>query len=178
MAINAEQLKILHYPAPALRRVAEPVPAVTPEVRGVVARMLELMHQAPGIGLAAPQVGLSWRVFVANPENQSGGDTVFINPVLSGPSAVQAEVEEGCLSLPDVTATIRRPAEITIDAVGLDGEPFRMADGGMAARVWQHEYDHLDAVLIIDRMGPIDRMANRRAIRALSEAAEDGVRRG
>ena len=101
-------LRILHYPEPVLRRKADPVGQITAEVRQVAQRLLELMREAPGVGLAAPQVGLSWRMFVANPSGEMGNDTVFINPVLSDFSMEVADKDEGCLSLPEVWATIRR----------------------------------------------------------------------
>lgn len=167
MSTVASRLKIVVHPDPVLRQKALPVDRVTDEVRAVARRMIELMHEAPGVGLAAPQVGLSWRLFVANDTREPGNDKVFINPVLSDPTREVEDYEEGCLSLPGVTAHIRRPKGVTIDAVGLDGKPFRIISDDFAARVWQHEYDHLDGVMILDRMTPIDRMANRRAIKEL-----------
>ena len=167
MAVDIDQLKILHYPHPALRRKADPVGEVTEEVQAVAKRMLELMHEAPGVGLAAPQVGLNWRMFVANPTGEPEDDDVYINPTLSQPSDETEVVEEGCLSLPGVDVQVRRPIEITIEATDLDGERFTATSDQLPARIWQHEYDHLDGRLILDRMSPLDRRANRKAIRAL-----------
>ncbi len=138
-------------------------------MRAVAEKMLQIMREAPGVGLAAPQVGLDWRMFVANATGQPEDDKVFINPRLIEPGRDLADAEEGCLSLPDITATIRRPAEISIEANDLDGESFRLTDNGLAARVWQHEYDHLDGVLILDRMNTIDKLSNRKAIRDLEQ---------
>jgi peptide deformylase len=92
---------------------------------------------------------------------------VFINPRLSNPARQTIAREEGCLSIPHVNADITRPVAITIEALDLDGQPFTMTSEELPARVWQHECDHLDGVLIIDRMTPIDRRANLRALREL-----------
>jgi peptide deformylase len=170
MSIDPEQLAIVHYPHDVLRQTAQPIGEVTAEVQAVAAKMIELMHQAPGVGLAAPQVGLPWRMFVANPTGEPGDDRVYINPELSGASGGNAARDEGCLSLPNITVEVTRPTAIKIRATNLDGEAFEDSGDDLIARIWQHEYDHLDGVLIIDKMSPIDRMANRRAIKDLEEA--------
>ena len=170
MPVDLQALRIVHYPDPVLRLKARPVQAVTDEVRAVARRMIELMHQARGVGLAAPQVGLSWRLFVANVTGEPDDDRVYINPVLSHPSRVTGPHEEGCLSIPEVTAEVTRPLSITIEALDEQGRPFTMTSDGLAARAWQHEFDHLQGVLILDRMTPSDRMANKRALRELERA--------
>ena len=170
MVLDPGQLAIVHYPHPVLRQKAEEVAEVTDEIRAVAAKMLELMHQAPGVGLAAPQVGLPWRMFVANPSGEEGDDRVYINPELSNAGGGNAARDEGCLSLPNITVEVSRPTEITIRATNLDGEAFEDSGDDLIARIWQHEYDHLDGVLIIDKMSPMDRMANKRAIKELEEA--------
>lgn len=169
--VDPPTFEIVLYPSPALRRMAQPIPAVTDLVRQVAARMVELMHAAPGVGLAGPQVGLDWRIFVANPTGQPADDRVYINPVLTGPSREQDDEEEGCLSLPGIRGEIRRPRQITIEATDLDGRRFTATSDDLEARVWQHECDHLDGVLIIDRMPRVDRMANRQALRQLEDQA-------
>ncbi len=173
MDIQIEQLGLVFYPHPVLRTKAKPLDAVTDQVCAVISRMFEIMHQAKGVGLAAPQVGLSWRLFVANPTGQPQDDLAFINPTLSQPARETADHEEGCLSLPHVTASIRRPQAVTIDALDTQGQPFSLSSDDLAARVWQHEYDHLDGVLILDRMTPIDKMANRQALRELERVYHD-----
>lgn len=167
MAVNANKLKIVNYPHEVLRQKAQPIDAVTDEIRDVANRMLALMHDAPGVGLAAPQVALPWRMFVANSTGDPQDDQVFINPVLSSPSREIEDYEEGCLSLPHIKAEIRRPKAITITAVNLDGESFTLTSDELPARIWQHETDHLDGVLILDRMTADDRRANRRLIKEL-----------
>jgi len=145
--------------------------------------MIELMHEAEGVGLAAPQVSLPWRMFVtagfAEVDDEDGEvdpqrhpDRVFINPSLElKPGPLQA-MEEGCLSLPDIRCEIRRPGGATITAQNLDGETISMASEGFISRVWQHDFDHLEGVLIIDRMTPIDRIATRRTLKDLEAAAQ------
>lgn len=179
MSVDASRLAIVHYPDPSLRRVAQPLPEVTPEVRDVAARMIDLMHAADGIGLAAPQVGLPWRLFVADipsdddrspgsdPPTATDGPVVYINPVLSAPGPGIEPAEEGCLSLPDIRGEVFRPPAITITALDVDGRRFTHAAGGLLARCWQHEMDHLDGVLIIDRMSQSSRLKVRARVREL-----------
>lgn len=179
MPNDPASLIIVHHPEPVLRKRAKAVGEVTEEVRAVARRMIELMDQARGIGLAAPQVGLGWRLFVchvpaaedrapgADPMQVTEAPLVCINPVLSDASRDLVPYEEGCLSLPEITGDVRRPSEITMTATGLDGKPFTRRASGLLARCWQHEVDHLDGVLIIDKMSPIHRMRNRQAIKAL-----------
>jgi len=166
---DVEDLCIVLYPDAVLRIEAVPIEQITPQVRAVANRMLQLMHEAPGVGLAAPQVGLSWRMFVANPTGDPADDRVFINPVLRDPSRQTEDHEEGCLSIPNVNGRIRRPRAITVTALDLEGHEFSLTSDELSARIWQHETDHLDGVLIIDRMNPLDKKANRRAIEELEE---------
>ncbi|MEM6505255.1 MAG: peptide deformylase [Planctomycetota bacterium] len=170
MPVDPDKLAIVHYPHEVLRQKAQPIDEVTGEVRAVAAKMIELMHRAPGVGLAAPQVGLPWRMFVANPTGEEGDNRVYINPELSSAGGGNAARDEGCLSLPNITVEVSRPAEITIRATNLGGEAFEESADDLLARIWQHETDHLDGVLIIDKMSPMDRMANKRAIKELEEA--------
>jgi peptide deformylase len=188
MSIDPESLAIRYYPDPVLRKKASEIEGATDEVREVAARMIDLMSQARGIGLAAPQVGLSWRLFVAHvppsvaeerdadepPEGTQ--DTtehpmVFINPRLSDFSRDLVPWDEGCLSIPDITGHVRRPSLVSITATGLDGEEFTIAASGLLARCLQHEYDHLEGVLIIDKFTQLSKVKNRSAIRELERGA-------
>lgn len=183
MAPDPASLFIVHYPDPVLRARAEDVPEVNDEVRAVADRMLELMFEAPGIGLAAPQVGLSWRMFVCHipPERDEPTGTdpltctvtpmVYINPVLSDPSGPLESGSEGCLSLPQITGEVQRPRTITITALDRDGKTFTQTASDLLARCWQHEVDHLDGVLILDRMSPLSRLRARSAVRGLEKSA-------
>lgn len=173
MSIRPEDLRIVFYPDPILRRKASDIPQVTDEVRAVAARMLELMREEDGIGLAAPQVGLDWRMFVARGDDETGDppDRVFINPVLEVIEPDLIDHEEGCLSLPDIRGQVRRPAGVRVRAIDQRGQSFTVESCDFDARVWQHEFDHLNGVLIIDKFSPLDRMAHRRALKALEAAA-------
>lgn len=167
MSVDPALLRIIHYPDPVLRRPAEPVERIDETVRAVAERMIELMHEAEGVGLAAPQVGLSWRLFVARGEDQDDPTEVFVNPALELHRGALVAREEGCLSLPGITAEVRRPDTVTLSAVDLDGRPVQREQSGFLARVWQHEFDHLEGVLIIDRMSRMDRIATRKALKEL-----------
>lgn len=167
MSVDVEKLRLVFYPDPVLRRRAQPIEAITDEVRRVAHRMIEIMREAPGVGLAAPQVGLSWRMFVARPGDDDERDYVFINPVLTSPSRQVSDYEEGCLSLPNIKAVVRRPKAVTIQALDLEGQPIQLTSDELPGRIWQHEYDHLEGVLILDRMSEMERIANRQAIKDL-----------
>ncbi len=181
--VDVGNLSIVRYPSEVLLREAEPIEEVGDEVRAVAARMIELMREADGIGLAAPQVGLSWRMFVADvppseersvtdePPTAMDGPRVYINPELHAYSRDLVAYDEGCLSLPGIVGEVRRPSEVTITATGLDGARFSERGGDLLARCWQHECDHLDGVLILSRMTKRSRMKNRAAIRELEQGA-------
>jgi peptide deformylase len=167
--IDPDELEIVLHPDPALRQKAEPLECVTDEVRAVAARMLWLMHEAEGIGLAAPQVGLPWRLFVTRDPAVLDGDggLVFINPEIETLDSELLEDTEGCLSLPGIEVTVRRPVGVRVRAMDLEGFDVEEDRCDHFARVYQHECDHLDGVLIIDRMTTMDRLRNRKAIRDL-----------
>jgi peptide deformylase len=166
MTVDAAGLRILKYPHPALRAAARPVGAIDASVRAVANRMLELMHEVHGAGLAAPQVGLDWRLFVTRAQD-AHPDLVYVNPRFTSLGGDLEVRVEGCLSLPGIDVEIRRPASATIAATDLQGREFTVTDDQLLARVWQHETDHLDGILIIDRMTTLDRIATRKAIRQL-----------
>lgn len=166
MSLDPARLHILNFPHPVLRQKARPVERFDDDLRRLAERMFDLMHEAEGIGLAAPQVGVSRRLFVVD-AHQGEPPMVYINPELSE-YAEEFEVnEEGCLSLPGIRGEIRRPAAVTIHAQDLEGNRFTRRAADLTARVWQHEFDHLNGVMIIDKMTMRDRLANRRAIRDL-----------
>ncbi len=154
----SSDVQIVYYPHPTLRHVSRPVKRVDRELRGVVAQMFELMYEANGIGLAANQVDLPLQLFVLNLAGRSGDgeELVFINPVLSRPKGMDV-AEEGCLSLPGVVADVQRPAQIELTAFDLSGYEVRLQAEGLLARAIQHEFDHLQGVLFIDRVSESDK---------------------
>jgi peptide deformylase len=164
--------RVVLYPDPVLRRKASPVARVDERIRELVEDMFAVMDAEEGAGLAAPQVGESLRIFVTGAPDRGVPYEAFINPVLSFPDSDPDSYEEGCLSLPNVRGSIRRPTAVTITALDLEGREFTRTSDDFAARVWQHENDHLDGVLIIDKMSPLDRLRVRRALKDLKEAAE------
>lgn len=172
---NLSQLRILHYPDPHLRGECQPVSQFTPELAELAQRMLELMHEAEGVGLAAAQVGSPHRIFVMNATGKAVDDCVIVNPVLADLEG-SAEDEEGCLSIPGVRVKVRRAERVRIVAQDLGGKPLELRVEGLAARIAQHETDHLNGVLIIDRMGPTDKIATRKTLRSLIDSFGPGGR--
>jgi peptide deformylase len=147
------QLSIIPYPHPTLRVRSKPIRRVDQDLRGLVDQMLELMYKAEGVGLAANQVDLPLRIFVANPsgERGEGEELVLINPELQLPKGSETG-QEGCLSLPGLYGQVKRPKSIRVSAYDLSGNPIERVVDGFLARVLQHENDHLDGVLFFDRL--------------------------
>jgi peptide deformylase len=146
-------LKILDYPHPTLRYPSKPLRRVDAELRAMVREMFDLMYEARGVGLAANQVDLPVRLFIVNLEAEpdEGEEMVFLNPVITRPKG-QIEMEEGCLSLTGIYARVRRPERVHLSAYNLAGQQVEAELEGMFARVVQHELDHLDGVLFVDRL--------------------------
>lgn len=163
---NLDALHIIHYPDPRLRQKAAPITEFDDQLADFVKRMFELMETGKGVGLAAPQVGVLKRLFVMNPTGEPGDEQVLINPAIHEPHG-SAEAEEGCLSLPGINVQIRRAQRCRITAQDLQGRTFEIDAQDLLARICQHETDHLNGVMIIDRMGPSDRIATKKTLRAL-----------
>jgi peptide deformylase len=156
-------LSVRRYGDPVLRRKASPVEAVTPEIRRLVTDMIDTMYDEVGIGLAAPQVGVSLRLMVVGDEDGRGVQAL-VNPVISARGGT-ITAEEGCLSLPGVFAQVTRSEWVTLQAQDLDGKPVSINARGLRSRVFQHEIDHLDGVLFIDRLEPVIRDRIKRKIK-------------
>jgi len=165
-------LRIVTYPHPALRFKSRPVARIDAHLRATVRRMFELMYEDRGIGLAANQVALPFRVFVLNltadPE-RTDEERVFINPEISKRTSV-VEDEEGCLSLPGLHGNVRRSKTIRVRAFDLTGRLFEADLDGLASRAVQHETDHLDGTLIIDRFDDDVRAATAGKLREIEAA--------
>ncbi len=147
-------LTVRLYGDPVLRQVATPVREITAEITRIIADMTETMWHQVGIGLAAPQVGLPYRILVM--DDGKGGAQTLINPEIETRSGTVRE-EEGCLSLPGVFGVVERSKTITVKAIDADGKPVSLEATGLKARIVQHELDHLDGVLFIDRLPPVTR---------------------
>lgn len=162
----ADELKIITYPDPRLKWASAPVERFDDDLAALARRMLELMRERRGVGLAAPQVGVNIRMFVMNPTGEDADARVYVNPVLSDTDGEETS-EEGCLSIPEVNADISRSLTATLTALDLSGKPVKETATGYLPRIWQHEIDHLDGVLILDRMGMTARMLARKTLREL-----------
>jgi len=143
-------LDIKQYPSPTLRKRAQEIVAVDEEIKKLGQDMTETMIAKKGVGLAANQVGILKRIIVVQMEN---GPEVFIDPVIIKRQGTIIMDTEGCLSVPDLWLEIKRVAEIEVRALNLDGESVKIKAKGFVARIFQHEIDHLNGVLIIDRVG-------------------------
>ena len=146
-------MEIINYPHPTLRHKSKPIRRVDKKLREIVAEMFEAMYKARGIGLAANQVDLPLQLFIINTSGKKGKgeELVFLNPVISNPKG-KGEAEEGCLSIPGVNASVNRPAGITVTAYDLTGNEIEIKATGLLARAIQHEFDHLNGILFIDRI--------------------------
>ncbi|MFK7836053.1 MAG: peptide deformylase [Sulfitobacter sp.] len=147
-------LPIVLWPDPRLTEVCAPVEEITPEIETLAADMLETMYAAPGRGLAGPQVGAMQRIFVMDAGWKEGKSDpiVCINPMLQEVSEDRATGEEGCLSIPGVSAEISRPAQVQMVWTGLNGGRYVQSFAGFAAACVQHELDHLDGVVTFDHL--------------------------
>jgi len=165
-------LPIRLYGDPVLRRKAEPIRKITPEIRELVADMIETMYDAPGMGLAGPQVGVPLRLFVIDPtfgEGEEGEAFALINPVLKS-HGERVVCEEGCLSLPDIRADVVRPAKASVDYLTVDGEAVHLEADELLARLIQHECDHLEGILFVDRISPVRRQLLSKQLKAMARS--------
>ena len=167
-------MEVVVYPDPRLLRKTVPVAAVTDDVRARAAEMLRLMYADHGVGLAAPQVGWTVRLFVMNPEGdpaKTADELVLVDPKLVKKSG-RIRGEEGCLSFPGIYVEVERAKNIVIQWTGLDGQPREESWSDWKARIFQHELDHLDNVLLVHRMSEADRIQHAAALAELREDFE------
>lgn len=155
--------KILHYPDPRLRRQALPVDTVDDETRTLIDDMAETMYQAPGMGLAAPQIDVSKRILVIDISEARNDLRVFVNPELLTQEGEQT-MEEGCLSVPGVYEEVTRAEKVTVRALGRDGKPFELEADGLLATCVQHEIDHLDGKLFVDYLSRLKQQRVRKKL--------------
>jgi peptide deformylase len=168
-------LTVRKYGDPVLRRRARPVEAVTPDIRRMIADMIDTMYDEVGLGLAAPQVGISLRLMVVG-DDDGREARALINPVIAEQGG-EVVAEEGCLSIPGVFAPLKRAEWVRLDAQDEQGRPVSITARGLRARVFQHEMDHLDGVLFIDRLDPVTRDRIKRRIRKDGLAEDAGAHR-
>ncbi|MEM6307114.1 MAG: peptide deformylase [Pseudomonadota bacterium] len=161
---------ILLHPDPRLKKPADPVDTVTDDLRNLAADMLETMYDAPGVGLAAPQIGVSQRIFVMDCIKDKNADPrpmVLINPQVTWASDVMNTYEEGCLSIPQHYGDVQRPAIVDVAWMDLDGDMQNERFDGLWATCAQHEIDHLDGKLFIDHLKPLKRQLITRKMQKL-----------
>src|SRR5919106_654095 len=165
--------RIVRYGDAVLHQPAKPVDTITPDIETLIDDMIETMYAAPGIGLAAPQVGVSLRIFVL--DLSVGRDPtalhVMINPEFVEREGMQLE-EEGCLSVPGFTSTVARPKRVIVKGLNRQGEPHTLEGTGLMARAMQHEVDHLNGCLFVDRLRGISKDLILRKIKKLAKAGK------
>ena len=171
--IDVSKCKITRYPSPVLAGEAKAVEKIDDTIRALADKMLDIMVEYKGIGLAAPQAGLPLKMFVISLDGKKESGRVFINPVIK-PFGDIVINEEGCLSLPRVWGNIRRYTQCEVTATGLDGKEFTEEADGLYARALQHENDHLEGRLIVDRMGQVAKIGGRGKLKELREIYENG----
>jgi peptide deformylase len=172
MTIDVEKCHITHYPASVLGEPSQPVEKIDDTVRRLVARMLDIMIEQKGIGLAAPQAGVPLRLFIISLDGSRNNVRVYVNPTVK-PEGPVVENEEGCLSVPGVYTKIKRYSMATVTATDLDGKPFTEQGEGLYARALQHEFDHIEGVTIVNRMATIARIAHRKQLKKLEDENGD-----
>lgn len=165
---QVNELKIVHYPHETLKQKSSRIEKIDTNIEKLALKMIELMHQHKGVGLAGNQVAVPLRIFIANPTFEEGKDLIFINPEILE-VADWNESEEGCLSVPQINVNIRRRKKVIISAIDLSGKAVEIVADQLLARIVQHEIDHLDGKTIIDRMSKLARLTNRKQIKYLEE---------
>lgn len=159
--------KIVHYPHPALRHPAVPVTILDKEIRKLAGELVETMYANNGAGLAAPQLAVPYQMFVMNlavgddDENAPPSHEIVINPVILEKSGTMVEAEEGCLSFPKLYQKVRRPKQVKVQGIDLEGKSFEKTLVDLPARIFQHEFDHLHGRLFIDYFGVVAKLASK-----------------
>lgn len=165
---DIDKCKITHYPDKVLAGAAQSIENVDDDIRQLVEKMIDIMIEQKGVGLAAPQAGLPLRLFVISLDGTKESARVYINPAIT-PSGQMDSIEEGCLSIPGVYTRVKRYKNCSVTATDLDGNEFTEEVDGLHARCLQHEYDHIQGITIADRMGSAAKIVHRRQLNKLAE---------
>ncbi len=166
--INFEKCKITHYPAAVLAEPAAPIDKIDETTHTLVEKMMDIMLENKGIGLAGPQAGIGLQIFIISLESNRENVKVFINPKVTAAGQIVTS-EEGCLSVPGIYTKVRRYSKATVTATDLNGNEFTEEAEGLYARCLQHESDHLAGITIVNRMGSVAKIAHRRQIKKLTQ---------
>lgn len=165
---DIEKCRLTHFPAGVLAQRAKPVEKIDDNIRRLVDKMIDLMLKNKGVGFAAPQAGVSLRLFIISLDGNRENVRVFVNPIVT-PSGELDAIDEGCLSVPGIYTKIRRYKKCKVIATDLDGNEFKNQAEGLYARALQHEYDHIEGMTIVNRMGQTARIAHRKQLKKLQE---------
>jgi peptide deformylase len=165
--MDIERCRITHYPAKVLGGRAQPIENIDDSIRQLAKKMVDIMLENKGIGLAGPQAGVPLRIFVISLDGNRDSVRVYINPTVTPKTDELEPIEEGCLSVPGVCTKIRRYKKCSVMATDLEGNKFSEEAEGLYARALQHEYDHIEGLTIVDRMGQVARIAHRKQLRKL-----------
>ncbi len=168
--IDIEKCRITRYPADVLGRRAQPVEQIDDNIRQLADKMYDIMRENKGLGLAAPQAGVSLRLFIISLDGSRENVKVFVNPTVTPDGQLDA-IEEGCLSVPGIYTKVRRYKKAKVTATDLDGNEFIEEAEGLYARALQHEYDHIEGMTIVNRMGQTAKIAHRKRLKALQDTA-------
>ena len=169
--IDISKCRITHYPSSVLAERAKPVEKIDDDIRQLVEKMTDIMLDNKGVGLAAPQAGVSLRLFIISLDGTRENVKVYINPTVT-PDGQLGDTEEGCLSVPGIYTKIKRYKKCKVTATNLGGNEFAEEAEGLYARALQHENDHIEGVTIVNRMGRVAQIAHRRQLKKLMEQQE------
>jgi len=161
-------LELRVYPDAVLRETSAPVETIDAYLRELARGMTRMLYTHNAVGLAAPQVGVNLRLIVMDASEKRNAPQAYVNPEIESPAGREG-LDEGCLSLPELRAPLERAARVHVYAQNLDGEDLEFDAEGLAARAFQHEIDHLDGILFIDRLSPVDRFQIREEIKRLEQ---------
>lgn len=167
--------KIVKYPAAILKKRAKKVEEITPELLSLITHMEITMEKSKGIGLAAPQIGISKQIIVVKDSRESIRNQTFLNPKILKKSKRQEIDEEGCLSLPGLFLPIKRAESIRLSCNTKEGKPIMIKATGLAARIFQHEIDHLQGKLIIDRITPLQRWKIKKELQQIKKTGRVNI---
>lgn len=171
--MDYSKCSLTRYPTPVLEKRAEPIAEINDDIRVLADRMIDLMVETQGVGFAGPQAGVNLRIFVVSLDGTRENAKVYINPEIEVSGPVVSH-EEGCLSLPGIYSPIQRYAHCKVTATDLDGNRFTEEGDGLLARAFQHEHDHLEGMMIKDRMSRPAKIKARRRLKQLLDEYHEG----